>query len=179
MGAVWARILQRTIPAIKEQQKILKSLQNENIIKEQEIVKLKEQKDLIEKHVGVLTTELTAAQIIIQELRFRLDTRRKLILVGLGVGAVGAGLVWLYMRRHADIREEDQEEVDVLQMRVDIPVPDSLECIICMEGMKEVMMEPCGHVCCCRSCAVRLMTNDRLRCPVCRGRADIRTVFIS
>ena len=96
-------------------------------------------------------------------------------MIGVGVGA--AALVWLYIKRKPEHQEED--EVDRLQMRVDIAVPDTLECIICMEGMKEVMMEPCGHVCCCRNCAMAMRTNNRLRCPVCRGSSDFRTVFIS
>merc|ERR1712106_603042 len=176
MGAALSRLLQRAVPLLKEQQKALETLGNHAAIKEQELVILREQKELIEHHVGVLTTELGAAQILIEQLKWDAETKQKMLAVGLGVGA--AVLVWLYLRKTTDDLE-DEDEQDMLDMRVDIAVPDSLECIICMEGMKEVMMEPCGHVCCCRSCAVRLMTNDRLRCPVCRGRADIRTVFIS
>jgi len=72
----------------------------------------------------------------------------------------------------------DQEEAH-RDMRVNIAVPETLECIICMEGRKEVMMEPCGHVCCCRNCAMAMRNNNRLRCPVCRASSDFRTVFIS
>eukprot|EP00090_Calanus_glacialis_P011888 TRINITY_DN20289_c0_g1_i1.p1 TRINITY_DN20289_c0_g1~~TRINITY_DN20289_c0_g1_i1.p1 ORF type:complete len:178 (-),score=58.34 TRINITY_DN20289_c0_g1_i1:107-640(-) len=177
MGAALARLLQRAVPALKEQQKALQALQNQTVIKEQELVNLREQKDLIEQHVGVLTTELTAAQILIKELKWDADTKRKLIAIGLGVGV--AALVWMYVRRNQEHQEEDEEEDNLLDMRVDIAVPDTLECIICMEGMKEVMMEPCGHVCCCRNCAMAMRNNNRLRCPVCRGSSDFRTVFIS
>ena len=37
-------------------------------------------------------------------------------------------------------------------------LPDSLECVVCMEQPRSVMMEPCGHVCCCADCADRLRT---------------------
>ena len=86
MGAALARLLQRAVPALKEQQKALQALQNQTVIKEQELVNLREQKDLIEQHVGVLTTELTAAQILIKELKWDAETKQKLIAIGLGVG---------------------------------------------------------------------------------------------
>merc|ERR1712142_1260320 len=139
MGAALARLLQRAVPALKEQ------------------------------HVGVLTTELTAAQILIDQLRWDAETKQKIIVIGLGVGA--AALIWLYLRDRQD-NEVDIEEDNLLDMRVEIDVPDTLECIICMEGMKEVMMEPCGHVCCCRNCALSMRTGNRLKCPVCRAPAD-------
>ena len=47
---------------------------------------LREQKELIEQHVGVLTSELTAAQILNDELKWDAETKRKLIAIGLGVG---------------------------------------------------------------------------------------------
>eukprot|EP00092_Neocalanus_flemingeri_P020467 GFUD01022172.1.p1 GENE.GFUD01022172.1~~GFUD01022172.1.p1 ORF type:complete len:232 (-),score=48.15 GFUD01022172.1:142-768(-) len=208
-------MFQRVGPALKEQQKALQTLQNQNVIKEEEIVKSREQKCLIEQHVGILTTKLAAAQILNGELKeqkqvieqqvgilttglsvaqilngelreqkqvieqhvgiltselsaaqraieeLECQTKRNLMLMGLGVGAV---LVWLYVKR---------------KRAVDSTVPDSLHCVICMEGTKEVMMDPCGHVCCCRRCASMLSNNGEIRCPVCRGRADVRPVFIS
>merc|ERR1712215_47179 len=156
MGAALVKFLQRAVPALKEQ----------------EIAALKVQKDIIEQNVTCLTSELAEKEILLQEIK--LDTKRKLLLVGLGVGAVFA---WLYVRNKSS--EVAPEEVDLLDRSSEIAVPDTLECVICMEGMKEVMMEPCGHVCICRNCALTLRTNNRLRCPVCRASSDFRTVFIS
>eukprot|EP00092_Neocalanus_flemingeri_P093432 GFUD01118753.1.p1 GENE.GFUD01118753.1~~GFUD01118753.1.p1 ORF type:complete len:119 (+),score=23.41 GFUD01118753.1:87-443(+) len=102
-------------------------------------------------------SELAAAQKLNEELRF--ENKRNLVLMG-----VGAVLVWLYVKR---------------KRAVDSTVPDSLGCVICMEGTKEVMMDPCGHVCCCRKCASMLSNKGERRCPVCRGRANVRPVFIS
>eukprot|EP00092_Neocalanus_flemingeri_P093431 GFUD01118752.1.p1 GENE.GFUD01118752.1~~GFUD01118752.1.p1 ORF type:complete len:136 (+),score=32.23 GFUD01118752.1:87-494(+) len=119
-------------------------------------------------------SELAAAQKLNEELRF--ENKRNLVLMG-----VGAVLVWLYVKRKPEIKERDSDEVrSGLEMRAaDSTVPDSLGCVICMEGTKEVMMEPCGHVCCCRKCASMLSNNGEIRCPVCRGRAEVRNVFIS
>eukprot|EP00092_Neocalanus_flemingeri_P051257 GFUD01059560.1.p1 GENE.GFUD01059560.1~~GFUD01059560.1.p1 ORF type:complete len:114 (-),score=19.02 GFUD01059560.1:138-479(-) len=90
-------------------------------------------------------SELSAAQRLNEELRF--ENKRNLVLMG-----VGAVLVWLYVKR---------------KRAVDSTVPDSLGCVICMEGTKEVMMEPCGHVCCCRKCASMLSNKGEIRCMSC------------
>ena len=67
MGAALARLLQRAVPALKEQQKALEQLMNQDVIREQELISLRQQKELIEQQVGTLTTELTAAQLLIEE----------------------------------------------------------------------------------------------------------------
>ena len=46
MGAALARLLQRAVPALKEQQKALQTLQNQTAIAEQELVNLRQQKEL-------------------------------------------------------------------------------------------------------------------------------------
>ncbi len=43
------------------------------------------------------------------------------------------------------------------------------ECVICLDLAKEIMLEPCRHVCLCADCAPRV--ND---CPVCRARVVSR-----
>eukprot|EP00092_Neocalanus_flemingeri_P051259 GFUD01059562.1.p1 GENE.GFUD01059562.1~~GFUD01059562.1.p1 ORF type:complete len:131 (-),score=32.94 GFUD01059562.1:138-530(-) len=107
-------------------------------------------------------SELTAAQKLNEELKF--ENKRNLVLMG-----VGAVLVWLYVKRKPEIKECDLDEVrSELEMRpVDSAVPASLHCVICMEGTKEVMMEPCGHVCCCRKCASMLSNKGEIRCMSC------------
>ena len=182
MGAALARLLQRAVPALKEQQKALEQLVNQDVIREQELISLRHQKELIEQQVGTLTTELTAAQLLIEELKLDASTRKKLLMVGLGVGA--AALIWLFLQKPQEVLQENavecQPDTPDLDLRTPMVVPESLECIICMENPKEVMMEPCGHVCCCKTCAISLRASRRVvRCPVCRERAEIRTVYIS
>ena len=67
MGAALARFLQRAVPALKEQQKALEQLMNQDVIREQKLISLRQQKELIEQQVGTLTTELTAAQLLIEK----------------------------------------------------------------------------------------------------------------
>ena len=176
MGNVLMRILQRAVPALKEHQKTIEILQNQNLIKDQEIIHLQAQKDLIEQQVENLSSELVATNIRVEELK--LNSKRALMVGGL---CVVAGYFYIKTTRHQDLQNTDDSnsEGEVGEREV-IEVPDSLECIVCMTNMKEVMLEPCGHVCICRDCADRMrLPSGRVKCPVCRIRADTRTVFIT
>lgn len=63
-----------------------------------------------------------------------------------------------------------------LSCEVDVPNPSSrktaatlsrrrgLDCVVCLEAPREVLLYPCRHVCCCQACADRLQ-----RCPMCRA----------
>lgn len=182
MGIALTRLLQRAFPILKEQAKTIEILQNQSVIQEQEILNLQNQKALIEQHVGQLTTELTSANVKLEDLR--LNSKRLVVFSG-----VCAFAVWLYIRKLDEELKEYQTDDSVDVTDADdldhddgevIEVPDCLECIVCMEGQKEIMLDPCGHVCICRQCAetMRLPTG-RVKCPVCRIRGEPRTVFIT
>ena len=176
MGNVLMRILQRAVPAIKEHQKTIEILQNQNLLKDQEIIHLQTQRDLIEQQVGNLSSELAATNIRVEELKL---TSKRILMVG-GLCVV-AGYFYIKTTQHQDRLDTDDanSEGDVEEREV-IEVPDSLECIVCMTNMKEVMFDPCGHVCICRDCAERMrLPSGRVKCPVCRIRAETRTVFIT
>ena len=170
MGNILVKLLQRAVPALKEHQKTIEILNNQNLIKDQEIISLKNQKELIEQQVQDLAVE-------VEELK--INSRRILMLGGL---FAVAGLLYIKNHSNLEIRVEDsdQESDGEVGERQAVEIPDSLECIICMENLKEVMLEPCGHVCICRACAERMrLPSGRVKCPVCRVRADTRTVFIT
>lgn len=40
-------------------------------------------------------------------------------------------------------------------------------CVICMDKMIDVMLVPCGHLCCCVTCAKSIQNK---RCPICRDK---------
>eukprot|EP00929_Paragymnodinium_shiwhaense_P084352 TRINITY_DN45095_c0_g1_i1.p1 TRINITY_DN45095_c0_g1~~TRINITY_DN45095_c0_g1_i1.p1 ORF type:complete len:339 (+),score=11.99 TRINITY_DN45095_c0_g1_i1:63-1079(+) len=56
--------------------------------------------------------------------------------------------------------------------------PDATACVICMQKPREVMVEPCAHVCLCLSCA----DNNRGNlsgCPLCRKPVStLRRIFL-
>ena len=110
----------------------------------------------------------------------RLNSKRILMVGGLCVVA-GYFYIKTTQHQHQDGPDTDDSnsEGEVGEREV-IEVPDSLECIVCMTNMKEVMFDPCGHVCICRDCADRMrLPSGRVKCPVCRIRAETRTVFIT
>lgn len=52
--------------------------------------------------------------------------------------------------------------------------PQTPACVICLERAREMLLQPCNHVVCCRACSYRVTT-----CPVCRSAVQSRTrVFI-
>ncbi|VVC91762.1 unnamed protein product [Leptidea sinapis] len=52
-------------------------------------------------------------------------------------------------------------------------IAQDAECVICMENKSQVAFVPCGHMCCCQSCAQKNITN----CPMCRGDIE-RTIKV-
>ena len=45
---------------------------------------------------------------------------------------------------------------------------DDDECVVCMERLREVRNEPCGHVVMCHTCASAVMPQGK-GCPYCRA----------
>jgi hypothetical protein len=39
-------------------------------------------------------------------------------------------------------------------------------CTICMDNLIEILFVPCGHLCCCSSCAKQIQNK---KCPICRN----------
>ena len=181
MGVALSRILQRAFPLLKEQAKQIQALEQQAIIQEQQIELLQCQKQMIEESVVHLSSELKFKETLIEELR---QNSKRLLFVG-GVATLGA--LWYIRKLDAEIEEiqlehynnEDDGDIDS-DTNESQHIPESMECIVCMENAKEIMMEPCGHVCICRQCAETMrLASGRVKCPVCRIRADTRTVFIT
>lgn len=40
-------------------------------------------------------------------------------------------------------------------------------CICCMKNQRETTFNPCGHVCCCMLCSIKIFQRDK-KCPLCR-----------
>ena len=180
MGAVFTR-LQRILPVLKEQMKTIEVLQNQEAINAQKIEILESQKAMLEQNVVTLSAELSTAHLLIEELR----VNSKRFIIFSGVFALGA---WLYIRKldrdlldHDDVEDDNDDGCDDQDDDYEsLMIPESVECIVCMERAREVMMEPCGHVCICRACADRMrLPGGRVKCPVCRIRAETRTVFLT
>lgn len=54
---------------------------------------------------------------------------------------------------------------------------DSMLCVICLNDRKNVMVEPCAHLCVCRTCADA--DGGLNECPLCRGPVQtLRTIYL-
>jgi hypothetical protein len=52
-------------------------------------------------------------------------------------------------------------------------------CVVCVDARKDRAMVPCGHVCACEPCAVKLMRVTPKRCPICRDPVlNVMRVFL-
>jgi hypothetical protein len=52
------------------------------------------------------------------------------------------------------------------------------QCVICFERPREVLLQPCGHICACRKCTSFVM-DRRFNCPMCRkGVTNTINVFL-
>ena len=48
--------------------------------------------------------------------------------------------------------------------------PSRVECCVCFDGKRDVVLSPCAHCCMCARCAARLMQRPESRkCPMCRA----------
>jgi hypothetical protein len=52
---------------------------------------------------------------------------------------------------------------------------DRMECVICMDNRKNIIIKPCNHLCCCEECS----KNIGDKCPICRTNVKkIEKVYI-
>ena len=60
-----------------------------------------------------------------------------------------------------DLMNEKEETED--------PMP---RCVVCRDGIVEVVVIPCGHICLCKNCVQRVTRDETVRCPFC-GKDDV------
>jgi len=52
-------------------------------------------------------------------------------------------------------------------------------CTVCLVQPRQAVLQPCGHVCLCSSCALRIQHEDN-QCPMCRSTIEkVAPAFIS
>ena len=61
----------------------------------------------------------------------------------------------------------EAEEPTEAEEPASAPAAEPRACVICMTATPDHVFKPCGHLCLCAGCAVRVR-RDRLACPVCR-----------
>eukprot|EP00730_Choanoeca_flexa_P015998 TRINITY_DN7475_c0_g1_i1.p1 TRINITY_DN7475_c0_g1~~TRINITY_DN7475_c0_g1_i1.p1 ORF type:complete len:371 (+),score=37.91 TRINITY_DN7475_c0_g1_i1:119-1231(+) len=80
-----------------------------------------------------------------------------------------------WRRRPANDPEDTRLGEDLLQRRAAQGQAELMEtCVICLDTRPSVLIEPCGHLCLCDTCAITMARQqnelaDNYRCPVCRA----------
>ncbi|XP_065660208.1 E3 ubiquitin-protein ligase MGRN1 isoform X4 [Hydra vulgaris] len=59
--------------------------------------------------------------------------------------------------KSGELNEFDGDDVD-----------DNIECVICMNNLRNTIMLPCRHLCLCETCGEQMRTSSS-RCPICRA----------
>jgi hypothetical protein len=73
-----------------------------------------------------------------------------------------------------------------MEKAVDDPpkvVLQNCTCVICLENYSNYILVPCGHLCLCNECAVKLPkdeSSNKQKCPICKSVSDriIKTYFV-
>ncbi|KAK2727209.1 hypothetical protein QYM36_007891 [Artemia franciscana] len=107
------------------------------------------------------------------------QTRGKLLTIvtsSIGI-AIIFYIAWKAVKKNREKNRLRQLHESVIRDRgsVETTREDQL-CVVCLTNPKEVILLPCGHVCTCLDCGIRI----RESCPVCRARvSDMSRAFIS
>jgi E3 ubiquitin-protein ligase MUL1 len=112
----------------------------------------------------ILTISLLTCIGIVKKLEGRNTVLKVAICVVVSVGAIIAirrlRIIWkeraMQRMRDAILRQRSQIDIEGLS---DIQI-----CTVCLTNPKEIILIPCGHVCVCADCCLKLHS----KCPVCR-----------
>ena len=71
-------------------------------------------------------------------------------------------------------KKDEVGEVEILRKQVD-DLESTVQCVICFAASREVLLDPCKHMCLCKACA-----KDCTDCPICRSPIESRvTIFMN
>ena len=137
MGNILVRLLQRTIPALKQQGQQLSKMEEQNKVLEQEREKQEhmidtlekgrlrqqEQLDLLEKvklqqslDISVLQEENLALLALLERFKAQLSQVSSLAWLGLGLGALLLSLLWARWRREREARSLAEHRMRLLEL---------------------------------------------------------------
>ena len=78
-------------------------------------------------------------------------------------------------------RQVRRQEVENLKFGKDENFEILQECSICLARPKEILFQPCGHVCACQDCANEILIDGGPKiCPICRQNVEsCQRVYLS
>ena len=83
------------------------------------------------------------------------------------VGSLAA----LFWYRQARVTQGEKEllerELELYKDEAMAKEPDN-KCCVCLGDVRQVALEPCGHLCLCTDCAKIISRQQEKNCPICR-----------
>ena len=61
------------------------------------------------------------------------------------------------------LKKENSEQKQLLEQQTML-----IDCVVCMEMPKNILLLPCTHLCICSACSANLMGQEPQLCPICR-----------
>ncbi|KAM7254565.1 hypothetical protein ACFE04_003945 [Oxalis oulophora] len=108
-----------------------------------------------------------------------------IVLGSVSIGILGYAIVrnwnkWKEYRQRRQSQEMNQTDVDTNSQHVTDDetedIGDGELCVICLMRRRQSAFVPCGHLVCCRRCAISIVGEGVPKCPLCREpvRSSIR-----
>ena len=76
----------------------------------------------------------------------------------------------LFFQKAKEIDGEKEELERELRLHKDAAMAKEPEnkCSVCLGDVRQVALQPCGHVCLCKDCAKVISSQQDKKCPICR-----------
>lgn len=129
------------------------------------------------KDLPYFLSDMTKDQMVV-ELAFK---TRILLWTGIVLGSLSIGILsyaairnwrkwknWLHQRRFQRENHFVADAADFADDNDSGEVPDGQLCVICLMRRRQSAFLPCGHLVCCRRCALSVEQEVSPKCPVCR-----------
>ena len=83
------------------------------------------------------------------------------------VGSLAA--LFFYQKARVSHGEKEMLERE-LRLYKDVAMDKEPEnkCSVCLGDIRQVALQPCGHLCLCRDCAKIIASQQDRKCPICR-----------
>ena len=125
--------------------------------------------------INLMKAEEEAAKLK-QELE---DSRAEILCVALVLLIFLGGFIYVWRKGRRLTDENSHQRMEIQRLRAEQADRLDINCIICLDSPREVLINPCGHVCLCHDCS-RNIVYDGNKCPICRLNIEsVQKAFIS
>ena len=107
------------------------------------------------------------------------DSRAEILCIALVLLIFLGGFIYVWRKGRRLTDENSHQRMEIQRLRAEQADRLDINCIICLDSPREVLINPCGHVCLCHDCS-RNIVYDGNKCPICRLNIEsVQKAFIS